>query len=84
MYYHSRLSLFIELITWWLLVKLVKIWATRYMDQFEKFRFKDPTYGYDVFVTISYYDDYPDIFTNLDTGGIGDPNKSLTTDVESV
>lgn len=39
-------------LTWWLLVKLTKIWANRYMDQFEFFKFQSEHYG-TVFVQIS-------------------------------
>jgi len=38
-------------LTWWLLVKLTKIWANWYMDQFEFFKFQSD-YG-TVFVQIS-------------------------------
>mgnify|MGYP003345632713 CR=1 FL=1 len=52
-----------EKICWFLLVKFLKLYSYRYMDQWEKVKF-DTDYG-TIYVTISHRDDYPDSFDNI-------------------
>ncbi len=46
---------------YWLMVKLIRYWANRYMDQWEKLTVTDD-YSNTVYVTFSYYDKYPESF----------------------
>lgn len=54
---------YIERIVWWLMIKLVKMWSRRYMDQWEKVKF-NTSYG-DIYLTISYQDQYPESFDEI-------------------
>ena len=54
---------YIEKLVWFLMIKLVKIWSTRYMDQWEKIKF-DTNYGL-IYLTISRQDQYPDSFDEI-------------------
>jgi hypothetical protein len=52
----------IEQVVWWLMIKLVKLWSTRYLDQWEKVKF-GTKYGV-IYLTISREDQYPESFDN--------------------
>jgi len=56
----GRFERWIEIISYQLMMYFVRRW-TNYMDQWEKFTVKD-AYGNTVYVTFSYYDQYPDSF----------------------
>jgi hypothetical protein len=54
-------------LAWWILVKAVRLWGTRYLDQWDKFKFQTK-YGW-VYVTIGREDPYPDSFDAITSSG---------------
>ncbi len=78
MTYQRSVRRHVESMMWRLMVWSIKYWVNHHMDQWEKFRFKCD-FGHDTFVTISYHDDYPDSFDDLDR-----PDHGLTKEPESV
>jgi hypothetical protein len=67
---------------WTRLDSALRVWANREMDQFDKFKFVDH-FGHTVYVTISYYDDYPNSFEDLDNPFRWPPPETVTPDVPS-
>ena len=54
-------------LSFYFLVLAVDYWVSKYMDQWEKFKF-DTEYG-PIYVTISRHDEYPDAFDLVDKEG---------------
>jgi len=54
----------IEKIIFWLLIKLLRIYGEKYLDQWTKIKFKS-SFG-PVYVSIMRSDPYPDSFDDLD------------------
>ena len=53
----------IDQLVFWLLIKMLRRWANHHMDQWEKWKF-DTKYR-EVYVTISYVDQYPESFDRI-------------------
>jgi hypothetical protein len=58
----------------------LRVWANCEMDQFDKVKFVD-RFGHTVYVTISYYDDYPNSFEDLDNPFRWPAPETVTPDV---
>lgn len=55
----------LESLCGWVMVKSTRLWANYFMDQFDNYKFQC-NYGHTVFVSISYYSEWPDAFDDLD------------------
>ena len=52
-----------ERIVWYLMIRLVKLWANRYMDQWDRVKF-NTTWG-TVYLSITREDPYPDSYDEI-------------------
>jgi hypothetical protein len=53
----------IDQLVFWLLIKMLRRWVNHHMDQWEKWKFD--TNHREVYVTISYVDQYPESFDRI-------------------
>ena len=56
-----------ERFVWWLMVKIVRVWGERYLDQFDMFKFQG-SHG-TVYVNIGRSTPYPDAFGPVNANG---------------